>query len=142
MRRIIGDVTSTGRLLACTLLAAAVMAALTGCGGKNGGAAASPGAAGTAGTSAASPAATQTESNPAFVKAQELFTVNKCISCHGVDLEGKVGPKTNLQKVGAAMSKEQIAAQIANGGGGMPAYKTKLSEDEIGQLTDWLSSKK
>lgn len=89
------------------------------------------------------PAATAaSESNPAFVKAQELFTANKCISCHGVDLAGRAGAKTNLTKVGSQMTKEQIAGQIQNGGGGMPAYSSKLSEEEVGLLSDWLSSKK
>ncbi|TXK82712.1 cytochrome c [Paenibacillus sp. N3.4] len=88
------------------------------------------------------PAATAAESNPAYVKAQDIFTANKCISCHGVDLAGKVGPKSNLQKVGSTMSREQIANQIKNGGGGMQPYKNTLSEEEIGLLTDWLGSKK
>ncbi|SDO67802.1 Cytochrome C oxidase, cbb3-type, subunit III [Paenibacillus sp. yr247] len=106
--------------------------ALAACGGASGG-----------GATPKPPAATAAaESNPSFVKAQELFTTNKCISCHGVDLAGKVGPKTNLQKVGSKMSKEQITNQIKNGGGGMPVYKTTLSEEEIGLLSDWLSSKK
>ncbi|MFD0696842.1 c-type cytochrome [Paenibacillus sp. GCM10027628] len=108
---------------------------LAACGGGTGNGAAKP---------SASPAATAAaqESNPAYVKAQELFTTNKCISCHGVDLEGRAGPKTNLQKAGTAFSKEQIANQIKNGGGGMPGYKSKLSDEEVGLLTDWLSSKK
>ncbi|MDF2644993.1 MAG: cytochrome c class [Paenibacillus sp.] len=100
---------------------------------------------GTSGGSATTktPAATAAaESNPAFVKAQELFTTNKCISCHGVDLAGKVGPKTNLQKVGSRLSSEQIANKIKNGGGGMPIYKTTISEEDIGLLSDWLHSKK
>lgn len=100
---------------------------------------------GTSGGSATTktPAATAAaESNPAFVKAQELFTTNKCISCHGVDLAGKVGPKTNLQKVGSRLSSEQIANKIKNGGGGMPVYKTTISEEEIGLLAEWLNSKK
>ncbi|MEW9700970.1 cytochrome c [Paenibacillus sp. SI8] len=89
------------------------------------------------------PAATMApESDPAYVKAQELYTTNKCISCHGVDLAGKVGPKTNLQKVGSTMSKEAIANQIKNGGGGMLPYKNKLSDEEVELLSDWLSSKK
>lgn len=100
---------------------------------------------GTSGGSATTktPAATAAaESNPAFVKAQELFTTNKCISCHGVDLAGKVGPKTNLQKVGSRLSSEQIANKIKNGGGGMPVYKNTISEEEIGLLAEWLNSKK
>lgn len=114
------------------LIIAPMVLALAACGGNSGG-----------GATTKTPAATATaESSPAFVKAQEVFTANKCISCHGVDLAGKVGPKTNLQKVGGKMSKEQIANQIKNGGGGMPAYKTTISEEEIGLLTDWLSSKK
>ncbi|WP_246239485.1 c-type cytochrome [Paenibacillus anseongensis] len=114
------------------LVLAPMVLALAACGGASGGEA-----------TPKPPAATAaSESNPAFVKAQELFTANKCISCHGVDLAGRAGAKTNLQKVGSQMTKEQIASQIKNGGGGMPAYSTKLSEEEVGQLSDWLSSKK
>jgi cytochrome c551 len=91
--------------------------------------------------SSSSPSPTA-ESNEAYVKAEELFKKTNCISCHGVNLEGRVGPATNLQKIGGSKTKEQIANQISNGGGGMPVYKTKLSEDEINLLADWLSSKK
>jgi len=122
-------------LRAAAVLGAGLLlaAGLAGCGGGTGAApAASPSA-------AATPAG---ESGGADAKAQELFTANKCISCHGVDLAGRVGPTTNLQKIGATKTREQIAEQIRNGGGGMPAYKTKLSEDEVALLSDWLSSKK
>lgn len=124
---------SQNKYLIGALVIAPMVLALAACGG------------GTSGGSAATktPSATAAaESNPAFVKAQELFTTNKCISCHGVDLAGKVGPKTNLQKVGSRLSSEQIANKIKNGGGGMPVYKTTISEEEIGLLSDWLNSKK
>lgn len=65
-----------------------------------------------------------------------------CISCHGGNLEGRVGPATNLQKVGTKLSKEQIAKQIANGGGGMPAFGTKLKPEEVEALAAWLAEKK
>ncbi|UUZ90906.1 cytochrome c [Paenibacillus sp. P25] len=64
-----------------------------------------------------------------------------CISCHGGNLEGRVGPATNLQKVGTKLSKEQIAKQIANGGGGMPAFGTKLKPEEVEALAAWLAEK-
>ncbi|MBP1992361.1 c-type cytochrome [Paenibacillus eucommiae] len=92
-----------------------------------------------------SPGASSTpsaETNEAFVKAEELFQKTNCISCHGVDLSGRIGPTTNLQKIGASKTKEQIADQIRNGGGGMPVYKSKLTDDEINLLTEWLFSKK
>ncbi|WP_248929731.1 c-type cytochrome [Paenibacillus hamazuiensis] len=72
---------------------------------------------------------------------QELFKQN-CMSCHGTNLEGKVGPKTNLQHVAGKMSKEQIAKQISNGGGGMPSFGTKLKPEDVAALADWLSTKK
>jgi len=115
------------------LAIAPMLLILAACGGGSGSGAAKP---------STSPSATAAETNPAYVKAQEMFETNRCISCHGVNLEGRAGPKTNLQKVGSTFSKEQIANQIKNGGGGMPGYKSKLSDEEVSQLTDWLSSKK
>ncbi|MDO3676373.1 c-type cytochrome [Paenibacillus ehimensis] len=71
--------------------------------------------------------------------AEAIYKAN-CVSCHGADLSGKVGP--NLQKTGAKLSQEQISAKIQNGGGGMPSYKNTLKEPEIQALTEWLSAKK
>lgn len=65
-----------------------------------------------------------------------------CISCHGSDLQGKMGPSTNLQQVGDRLSKEQITKQIHNGGEIMPAFADKLTAGQIKQLADWLSGKK
>ncbi len=71
-----------------------------------------------------------------------IFEKNNCISCHGTALQGRMGEATNLQKVGARMTKEQIAAQIRDGGGGMPAFGSRLSADEIDKLATWLAAKK
>ncbi|MCZ8514125.1 cytochrome c [Paenibacillus filicis] len=65
-----------------------------------------------------------------------------CISCHGGGLEGRVGPATNLQKVGERMSKDQIAKQITSGGNGMPGFGTKLKPEDVDALAAWLASKK
>lgn len=69
-------------------------------------------------------------------------TKAKCISCHGNDLQGKVGPNTNLQHVGARLSYEEIVARIEDGEGVMPAFKDKLTPDEINSLAMWLAGKK
>lgn len=70
---------------------------------------------------------------------EAVFKAN-CISCHGNNLEGAVGP--NLQKVGAKYSKDEIAGIITNGKGGMPSFKGQLSDDEISSVADWLALKK
>lgn len=77
----------------------------------------------------------------ASASVDALYKKN-CLSCHGGKLEGRVGPDTNLTKVGGKLSREQIAAQIANGGGTMPGFKQFLNESEISALADWLSTKK
>lgn len=73
------------------------------------------------------------------VDAQTVFKAN-CVSCHGANLEGLVGP--SLQKVGSKYSKEQLTALITNGRGAMPSFKGKLSDDEISALSTWLADKK
>ncbi|NHN32312.1 cytochrome c [Paenibacillus sp. S3N08] len=73
-------------------------------------------------------------------QVQSLYK-QSCLSCHGNTLEGRVGPKTNLQQVGERLSKEQISKQIASGGNGMPGFGTKLTPEEIAALTDWLATK-
>jgi cytochrome c551 len=71
--------------------------------------------------------------------AQSVYKQN-CVSCHGVDLAGGVGP--SLQKVGARLTQQQIATTITNGRGGMPSFKDKLKPEEIDALANWLYSKK
>lgn len=66
----------------------------------------------------------------------------KCISCHGTDLKGRMGPNTNLTKVAARLSTEQIEEQIRNGGNGMGAFEGKLEEEQINALVEWLAAKK
>jgi len=65
----------------------------------------------------------------------------KCISCHAADLSGKVGPDSDLRKVGARMTKEEIADQIAQGGDVMPPFRDRLSAAQIDALADWLAAR-
>lgn len=61
----------------------------------------------------------------------------KCISCHGGDLEGSVGPAL----AGTSLSKEEITKTIVNGkGSGMPAGL--LPEDQAAQMADYILSLK
>lgn len=59
-----------------------------------------------------------------------------CISCHGENLKGGVGP--DLTKVGSRLSEEDIKGILINGkDGGMPAGL--VSAEEAGELARWLA---
>lgn len=65
--------------------------------------------------------------------------VNKsCISCHGDNLEGRVGPA--LDKIGATLDKDEILTVIAEGRPGMP--KEIIKGEEAEKVAEWLSEKK
>jgi cytochrome c551 len=70
--------------------------------------------------------------------AQKIYS-QKCSSCHGDNLEGKVGPK--LASIGKNLDKQQILDVIKNGKpGGMPAGL--ISGDDADKVATWLASKK
>ncbi|MET3852608.1 MULTISPECIES: cytochrome c [unclassified Paenibacillus] len=81
----------------------------------------------------------QTGGNAAAGNGEATFKAN-CVSCHGNNLEGAVGP--NLQKVGAKYSADEIAGIVSNGRGGMPAFKGQLSDADIQGVAQWLAAKK
>jgi menaquinol-cytochrome c reductase cytochrome b/c subunit len=76
--------------------------------------------------------------DPAFT---ETMTTAACISCHGAELEGGMGP--TLRGVGDILSKEEIVATITNGKNqGMPSFKGTLTTAQIDQVATWLSKQK
>jgi cytochrome c6 len=58
---------------------------------------------------------------------------SKCASCHGKDGKGTaVGQKMGVHDLTALKESEaEVVEIISNGDGKMPAYKEKLSPDEI-----------
>lgn len=72
------------------------------------------------------------------ISAEAIYK-QRCVSCHAIDLQGRAGP--NLQKVGAALTQEEIASIISDGKGGMPSFEKRLNEEQIEALAVWLASK-
>lgn len=77
---------------------------------------------------------------PLDANAAQALYKQSCMSCHGTDLQGGVGP--NLQKIGGKLSAEQIYKQIENGSGVMPAFKSQLKNETVANLARWLAEKK
>jgi mono/diheme cytochrome c family protein len=67
-----------------------------------------------------------------------LFTSVGCSSCHtlaAAGAHGQVGPNLDTLKPTAA----QVAKQVTNGGGGMPAFKGQLSSAQIQQVATYVA---
>lgn len=78
------------------------------------------------------------EERPASSAGKQLF-VSSCGSCHTLSdagTQGVAGP--NLDNL--SLSEQQVAAQVTNGGGGMPAFAGTLSEAQINELAAYVSS--
>ncbi|MBB6673605.1 c-type cytochrome [Cohnella nanjingensis] len=71
--------------------------------------------------------------------AAQVYKSN-CLSCHGDQRQGGLGP--SLAEVGTSMTPEQIYKQIKNGGGGMPGFGKRLTEEQLTNLTNWLADMK
>lgn len=83
------------------------------------------------------------EQRPIAPKAVELYeTKAKCLSCHGSELQGRMGEKTNIRRIGAKLSKEEIYATIRDGKGLMNGFEKYLEPEEMETLAEWLSTLK
>lgn len=82
---------------------------------------------------------------PAFGDAAELFK-SKCAMCHGPDGAGQttMGKSLKLRDLKCAevqkQSGEELEKMISNGKGKMPAYKSKLKEEEIDSLVKFIKA--
>jgi len=83
-------------------------------------------------TSPSTPAATA-----AAGAGKDLFAKN-CSTCHTLadaGATGKVGPNLDQLRPGPDL----VQHQVTNGGGGMPAFGNKLSQDQIKQIAAYVS---
>src|SRR3712207_3594249 len=70
--------------------------------------------------------------------AKQVFTSN-CGGCHTLADAGTNGQNApNLDEL--KPDKASVQRQVTNGGGGMPAFKDKLSAEQIEQVSTYVSS--
>ena len=68
---------------------------------------------------------------------EKLFSDN-CANCHtlaAAGASGKVGPDMDQLRPGPDL----VNAQVTNGGGGMPAFKGKLTPEQITELANYVA---
>lgn len=80
----------------------------------------------------------QTAKVPASTDSAETIYQQSCASCHGTNLEGKLGPA--LQKAGGEFSQAQIEKIIEKGRDSMPAGI--IPKEDATKVAEWLSQKK
>ena len=121
-------------LIALTLILAAL--GVAGCGGDDEDG--DEGAATATATDTAG-AATGGETAGGAADGAAVFASAGCGNCHtlaAANASGNVGP--NLDEL--QPDTEEVAEQVKNGGGGMPAFEDQLSEEEIQAVAEYVSS--
>jgi len=96
-------------------------------------------------TATTTPAAKATATPDEFASARASFAKH-CVACHGAEGEGGVktvdGKRLKVPSLSAGHalkhSDEDFVEQIMKGGDGMPAFKDKLSPDEINLLVHFV----
>jgi mono/diheme cytochrome c family protein len=76
---------------------------------------------------------------PASAGGGEQLFKDNCSSCHtlaAAGASGKVGPNLDQLKPGPDL----VTHQVNTGGGAMPSFKGKLTDDQIKQIADYVSS--
>ena len=99
-------------------VAAVLLAFVAGCGGSDEGDSSTP---------------------PASAGGGEQLFKDNCSSCHtlaAAGADGKVGPDLDQLRPGPDL----VTTQVNNGGGAMPAFKGKLTDDQIKQIADYVSA--
>jgi mono/diheme cytochrome c family protein len=72
-------------------------------------------------------------------QGKKLFTSVGCSTCHTLadaGATGQVGPNLDVMKPMAT----QVAAIVAQGGGGMPSFGGQLSSDQVKAVADYVES--
>jgi mono/diheme cytochrome c family protein len=110
------------------VLSVVLLLAAGGCGGGDDEAA----------TTAANTAAATGTGETSEVSGADVFASAGCGNCHTLAAAGSAGSMgPNLDDL--APSRETVAEQVRNGGGGMPAFADQLSDAEIDAVAQFVA---
>ena len=70
---------------------------------------------------------------------QQVFADN-CSTCHGADGKGGNGGP-DLSTIPDAGELEPVVKQVTDGGGGMPAFKGQLNDQQIADVAAYVTEK-
>lgn len=63
---------------------------------------------------------------------------SRCASCHGVGLEGGIGPALGEGSAVTDKPDEYVVNTIVNGRGRMPAFRASLDDGQIERVVEYL----
>ena len=61
-----------------------------------------------------------------------------CARCHGINLDGGVGPSLGPDSEAASKPDESLFTTIATGRARMPSFRNQLTEDQIRGLVEYI----
>lgn len=74
---------------------------------------------------------------PADASGEQIYRL-LCANCHGVDLEGRIGPALGPDTLAASQPDEFIVITVRHGRGRMPSFSSSLSDDQIARLVAYI----
>lgn len=88
---------------------------------------------------------TKLSSNPAMIAKGKSIYDSKCSACHGVELQGQIGPNlTDEYWIHGRGGLVEIASVVRGGvlDKGMPNWESQLNDEEIRAVTVFVASRK
>jgi mono/diheme cytochrome c family protein len=74
---------------------------------------------------------------PPEASGEEIYR-QVCANCHGIDLNGGVGPAVGAGSNSAAQDDDFLVLTITRGRGPMPSFESTLSDEQIARVVDYL----
>lgn len=74
---------------------------------------------------------------PDGATGEQIYRAN-CANCHGLELEGLIGPALGPGSNAAAQPDSFIETTVLHGRGSMPSFRSTLEDDQIGRLIEYI----